>query len=74
MIWKDSKEGRYLYDFFVNAGLTAYIHSESVTRENWSQFLEQSTTKIQAFKSAITRISTYASEFKELNNSSTKTS
>jgi len=74
MIWKDSKEGNYLYDFFVNAGLTAYIPSGSVTRENWSQFLEQSTTKIQAFKSAITRISTYASEFKELNNSSTKTS
>ena len=70
MLWQDSREGAFLYDFFHNAGLSGYIPSESVTRENWIQFLEQASEKMMKFKSAITRISTLESEFKKLDNNS----
>lgn len=70
MLWQDSREGAFLYDFFHNAGLSGYIPSGSVTRENWIQFLEEASEKMMKFKSAVTRISTLESEFKRLDSSS----
>lgn len=70
MLWQDSREGAFLYDFFLNAGLSGYIPSGSVTRENWIQFLEEASEKMMKFKSAVTRISTLESEFKRLDSNS----
>lgn len=70
MLWNDSREGAFLYDFFLNAGLSGYIPSGSVTRENWIQFLEEASEKMMKFKSAVTRISTLESEFKRLDSNS----
>lgn len=68
MLWEDTKQGQHLYDFFQQAGLKAYIPSGSITKENWNEYLEQIMPKIQAFNSAITRISILGSEFEKLEN------
>lgn len=73
MIWELSKEGNALYDFFHKAGLSSYIPSQSITAENWQQFLVDFKGKVEAFNSAISLISTSVSVLKESTNSLPKT-
>lgn len=73
MIWNmGGKEGTALYDFFAKAGLNAYIPSQSITRENWNQYLEQFNLKVEAFNLAISRILMSESVLKEQANNSRK--
>lgn len=58
LLWKDSQQGMKLYDFFQQAGLKGYIPSGTITPANWEQYLQESMAKIEAFNSAVTRIST----------------
>jgi hypothetical protein len=58
MLWADSREGTKLYDFFQQAGMKGYIPSGNITPQNWEQYLAESMVKIEAFNSAVMRIST----------------
>jgi hypothetical protein len=74
MIWNmGRKEGTALYDFFGKAGLNAYIPSQSITRENWNQYLEQFNLKAQAFNIAVSRILMSESVLKDVVSNSRKT-
>jgi hypothetical protein len=65
MLWADSKEGGKLYDFFQQAGLSRYIPSENITKENYQEYLTAIMSKIEAFNSAVTQISTLGSKLEE---------
>lgn len=74
LLWKDSQQGSKLYDFFQQAGLRGYLPSGNITQVNWEQYLQESMAKIEAFNSAVTRISMLGSELDALENSLKKTS
>jgi hypothetical protein len=73
MLWKDSKEGGKLYDFFQQAGLSDYMPLGEVTPLNWQEYLKEAMEKIEKFNSAVSRISTSVSALRELESSSEKT-
>lgn len=65
LLWKDSQQGMKLYDFFQQAGLKGYLPSGVITPQNWEQYLQESMAKIEAFNSAVTRISTLGLELEK---------
>jgi hypothetical protein len=70
MIWKDSREGVLLYDFFQQSGLNAYIPSETITKENWNQYLEDTMKKVNAFGSLLSQNLASRQEIERLAKSS----
>lgn len=74
MIWKDSREGGLLYDFFQQSGLSAYIPSGTITKENWSQYLEETMQKVNKFGSLLSRNLASRQEIERLAKSSEPTS
>jgi hypothetical protein len=73
MIWKDSREGGLLYDFFQQSGLSAYIPSGTITKENWSQYLEDTMKKVNTFGLLLSRNLASRQEIERLAQSSEQT-
>ncbi len=69
----DSKEGELLYDFFQHAGLSRYIPSQSITRENWKEYFQTMTAKVELFNQQTLRASALWSDAAQFMSSLEKT-
>lgn len=72
-ITADAVKGGALYDFFQQAGLSSYVPSENITRENLQEYLTPIMEKVNDFNSALMRISTLGLKLEELKISFGKT-
>ena len=72
-IIKDSKEGELLYGFFQHAGLSRYIPSQVITADNWSEYFQTMTLKVEEFNQQVMRTTALFSDAEEFMSSSEKT-